>query len=75
MITPDSGTSLITMPSWAHDKIIGKMPYLEDCENKFGFGMLTFVIDGKDYSVPSHHFMERYVNVFEFGDSICATSI
>lgn len=75
MITPDSGTSLMTMPSWAHDIMLQKLPYSEDCENKYGFGTLTFVIDGLDYNVPSHHFMERYVNVFEYGDSICSISI
>lgn len=51
------------------------LPYEENCENKYGFGTMTFVIDGLDYNIPSHHFMELYVNVFEFGDSICSTSI
>ena len=40
-----------------------------------GFGNLTFIIDGVEYDIPSHHFMERYYNVYETGDSVCTTSI
>lgn len=65
----------MTMPTWAYEKMLDILPYSEDCENKYGFGTLTFVIDGIDYNVPSHHFMEKYINVFEFGDSVCSTSI
>lgn len=75
MVTPDSGTSLMTVPSWAHSKILELLPTQENCENKYGFGTMTFVIDGVDYIIPSHHFMDLYVNVFEYGDSYCMTSI
>lgn len=75
MITPDSGTSLITAPGWAIDTITSNLPYIEGCDNDFDFGELTFVIDGVDYPIPSHHFMERYYNVYESGDSVCTTSI
>ena len=39
------------------------------------FGNLTFVIDGHDYDVPSHHFMDLYHDVYMPGDSVCMTSI
>jgi hypothetical protein len=75
LITPDSGTSLITAPSWAIETISKTLPYMEGCENDLNFGELTFVIDDKHYNVPSNHYMERYVNVYEKGDSVCMTSI
>ena len=75
MITPDSGTSLITVPSWAMKKIESALPPMPNCENKYGFGTLTFVIDGVDYNIPSHHFMEKYINVNKIGDHVCMTSI
>jgi hypothetical protein len=51
------------------------LPYEEGCPNDLDFGDLSFVIDGKDYPIPSHHFMERYYNVYKSGDSVCMTSI
>lgn len=75
LITPDSGTSLITAPSWAIGTINDLLPYTENCPDDMGFGNLTFVINGIDYNIPSHHFMERYYNVYEDGDSVCTTSI
>ena len=75
MVTPDSGTSLITAPTWAMNAIRSNLPFVENCINDTSFGNLTFVIDGINYDLPSHHFMERYMNVFEDGDSVCMTSI
>ena len=75
MLTPDSGTSLITTPSWAYDILIKKLPQQADCENKNGFGTLTFVINGIDYNIPSNHFMELYNDVYTTGDAYCMTSI
>lgn len=75
MITPDSGTSLITAPSWAIETLTKALPYKEGCDTDKDFGDLTFIIDGSEYKVPSHHFMERYFNVYEEGDSVCMTSI
>ena len=36
----------------------------EDCEEgkEYEYGDLTFVINGVDYSLPSHHWMEREFN-------------
>ncbi len=75
MMTPDSGTSLLTTPSWALPMLEAVLPQEENCNNKHKFGSLTFVIDGIDYDVPSHHFMDFYKDVYEVGDQYCMTSI
>lgn len=75
MMTPDSGTSLITAPSWAYDKIMHALPQEDDCSDKFKFGTLTFVVDGIDYDIPSHHFMDVFHGVYKSNDSVCMTSI
>ena len=33
-----------------------------DCEDEFGFGDLTYVINDIEYPIPSHHWMKRTVN-------------
>lgn len=75
MITPDSGTSLITAPTWGLNILGQYLPYVEGCSDKYQFGTLTFVIDGKDYDIPSHHFMEVFGSVYSPGDTLCMTSI
>ena len=75
MITPDSGTSLITTPGWANEFLQSILPQVENCQSKYVFGTLTFVINGVDYDIPSHHFMEQYNDVYEPGDVVCMTSI
>lgn len=75
MITPDSGTSLITTPSWALPLIEAVLPQKEGCIDPNTFGTLSLVIDGIDYTVPSSHFMETNANVYSPGDSVCMTSI
>ena len=77
LITPDSGTSMITFPSWAHEEFMAEYGNVEDCEEgkEYTYGNLTFVINGVDYELPSHHWMEREINAgIELGGS-CATSI
>ena len=75
MVTPDSGTSLLTVPSWAFDILNDQLPYEEGCDSKFDHGDLTYVIDGVEYNLPSHHYVERYTNVFEEGDSVCSHTL
>jgi hypothetical protein len=75
MITPDSGTSLLTVPSWAYNHVNSLLPYEYGCLNKTGFGTIVYVIDGIDYALPSHHFMELYENVFDDGVDICTNTI
>jgi hypothetical protein len=70
-MTPDSGTSLMAVPTWAYDTLIDKLPFKEDCDSKYGFGTLTFVIDGVKYPLASEHFMDVFTNVFEPDDKIC----
>lgn len=75
MITPDSGCSLIDVPVWAYNIIWPELPYQEGCKDHTVFGNLTFVIDGLDYDLPSHHFMKKFVDINEKEDSVCMSSI
>ena len=77
LLTPDSGTSMITFPSWAHAEFMNEYGQVEDCEegSEYSYGDLTFVINGKEYALPSHHWMEReYNSSLEAGGS-CSTTI
>lgn len=61
LITFDSGTSLMSVPSFAHQFLIdNKIPtahsYVE-CENKNQFGDFTLVINGKDYPLSPDEWM------------------
>lgn len=60
IVTPDSGTSYSTMPSWAMADAQKMLPLKDDCRSDHGFGTLTYTIDGKDYAISSEHFMERF---------------
>ena len=60
MLTPDTGTSLLTFPSWAMEKFDEDYPAYANgipCESEFVHGDLNYVIDGVDYLIPSHHWM------------------
>jgi hypothetical protein len=59
-VTPDSGTSYSTMPTWAMEDAEKLLPLKEDCKSDHKFGTLTYVIDGVDYDISSSHFMERF---------------
>ena len=77
LITPDSGTSMITFPSWAYKEFIAEYGGDEDCEegNEYKYGEMIFVINGVDYTIPSHHWMERETNSnIEIGGT-CTTTI
>ena len=61
-ITPDSGTSLLTFPSWAYTTFMdSEHGEPKACErgDEYTYGDLTFVINGVKYDLPSHHWMER----------------
>jgi hypothetical protein len=62
IVTPDSGTSYSTMPSWAMQDAQKMLPLKEDCRSDHNFGTLTYTIDGVDYDISSSHFMERFKN-------------
>ena len=77
LFTPDTGTSLITMPGWAKRQFESEYPqYMKnDCtSDEFGFGELTYVINGIDYPIPSHHWMKRYIDQDD-GNDQCEHSI
>ena len=61
LITPDSGTSMITFPSWAYSQFQSNYGGEVDCEEGWEYEQeeITFVIGGKNYSLPSHHWNER----------------
>lgn len=59
-VTPDSGTSYSTMPSWAMEDAEKMLPLKENCESDHNFGNMQYTIDGIDYNIPSSHFMERF---------------
>lgn len=75
-MTPDSGTSQLCMPDWAYHKWLNT-----EWGNEYFCGEggeqsrpeLTFVIDGKDYSIPSHHWNERQAR--PNGEGICSPTI
>ena len=78
LVTPDSGTSLTTMPSWAY-KIFKDNIYKSGTECAEGaeqdFGDLVFVIDGNDYPIPSHHWNSREINVNKKLGGTCKNTI
>ena len=76
-ITPDSGTSLLTFPNWAISRFINS-PHgqTKSCEkgDEYKYPEITFVINGVNYSLPSHHWMMRDVGEYP-GSGTCSTSI
>ena len=53
LITVDSGTSYMSMPTWAEDVLRGRVPTVEepvDCNTPAEFGTFTWVINGKDFT-------------------------
>ena len=66
LITVDSGTSEMTMPSWALKKVIGKMPLKNNamsCQNQTQFGDLTFVVNGFEYTLPNDDWVEKMIDI------------
>ena len=64
MMTPDSGTTHMTMPSWAK-KLFTEQTFVENkpCVSDLSkFGTLTFVIDGEKYEIPAWHWVARTID-------------
>jgi len=62
LITVDSGTSEMTMPSWALKQVIGKMPLKTNpmvCKNQTEFGDLSFIINGFEYTLPNDDWVNK----------------
>lgn len=75
MVTPDSGTSAGTMPSWALKKFheaVGPDNQQCDVDAEFSKGELSFVIDGIEYPIPSHHWNTRVVNPGDLKGGYCS---
>lgn len=58
---PDSGTSLMTFPSGAYREFQAQYGDSIPCYDgdQFEFPNITFVIDGINYDIPSHHWIKR----------------
>jgi hypothetical protein len=61
MITFDSGTSLMSFPTWATQKMMqAKLPtanFVVPCKDQSDFGDMTLVIGGKDYTLSNEEWM------------------
>jgi hypothetical protein len=61
MITFDSGTSLMSMPTWAAQKLMqAKLPtanFVVPCKSEKDFGDMALVINGKDYVLDNSEWM------------------
>ena len=61
LITFDSGTSLMSVPSFAHQIMVQrKIPTAAngvECQNKEQFGNFTFIIGGKDYTLVPYEWL------------------
>ena len=76
LLTPDSGTTGISFPSWAFNRFIEDYGDVIDCEPGWESdqGDITFVINGKNYSLPSHHWNYREASSTGRGGK-CSTSV
>lgn len=53
LVTVDSGTTMMSMPSWAFSKLPKTVPTVQnpaECSAQEDFGKLTWVINGHEYS-------------------------
>ena len=62
-VTPDSGTSSLTMPTWAHTLVDQVIPSNVPCKSDTEFPDLTFILEdvnGKhhSYSLKSREYVE-----------------
>ena len=73
-MTPDSGTTFMTMPTWAHDLFIEKTfaPEMSCNENLEEFGTITFVINEKHYDIDSHHWVRRKIDNHNYLGGRCS---
>jgi len=61
LITFDSGTSLMSFPTWGAEKLVeNKLPTANNivpCQSHSQFGDMTLVINGKDYNLSNEEWM------------------
>ena len=64
LITPDSGTSCITFPTWARDKVKNLMPDDEPCESDTQYKTLSFeIMDSEGVKRKFSLESERYIAI------------
>lgn len=76
LVTPDSGTSCLTMPTWARDRVKHLMPDDEPCESDRDYQSLTFEI--LDITGNKHRFTlesERYIAISDEESKSTCTSV
>lgn len=62
-VTPDSGTSCLTMPSWAYNRVKSQFPEEEPCVSDKVYPSLTYVLEdengtAREYTLKS----ERWIS-------------
>ena len=64
LVCPDSGTSLATFPQSHYDIFQAEYGDTVSCEqgDELRFPDLTYVINGIDYALPSHHWVTRKID-------------
>ena len=74
---PDSGTSLITFPQKHFDPFNRSYGDTVSCAegDELNFASITFVIEGKKYEVPSHHWIQRKIDTSDKKGGKCTSSI
>jgi hypothetical protein len=76
LVTFDSGTSLMSVPTFAfHSMAAQKVPTAHtfvECQNKAQFGDFTFVIGGKDYNLSPDEWMfdPQQLNLAQGGQKV-----
>ena len=57
LVTVDSGTSHLAVPTWAYEKLSGKIPVRTKgvpCKESEEFGELTYIINGIEYPIANN---------------------
>ena len=77
LVCPDSGTSMATFPPDHYEEWVKNNQIYESCaENKeLEYPDLTYVIDGVEYTVPSHHWVTRSIDNDDPEGGLCSDII
>ena len=74
LITPDSGTSYLTLPTWAYYLAGSDFIFENECNDVTKFGTLTYVIDGINYDLPPEHWWMA-VDQLNTNKSFCVSKL
>lgn len=77
LVCPDSGTSMATFPPGHYDKFAEKFQVNESCSEgaELEYPDLTYVIDGVEYTIPSHHWVNRSIDKSDSKGGWCSDVI